>query len=236
MEEVVEKENIETTENKLEAVKNLLHAKKKILIPAVAVLAIILLILITGLVVSSKKPKENVITPTSAPQTASIKFLAKQAELDAPSTETTTDIIVESLGRSASGVTVNLEFDPDVIELKSFSLNNSDTSFLGPQGKLIEFLRVKPGLGRITVDLTSNIAERKGKGSIGAVTFKIKNMPAQKTYEVSFGTGTEIISRTPGSKTLLTTTPLYIELKNAANTTTQSQAERNRQQIELLKK
>lgn len=193
---------------------NLFNNKKVIIVIGLILLGIVLIFAFLSLTKKGKMPTPQ-MSSTPKSYSGSVHFLAENVTISPTTTEITTDIIAESPFRTIGGVTVGLQYDSAHIEVTNFRQNTLQTSLLGNTAKLTDFSGNFESYSktRITVLVPPTTTERKGSGTIGAITFKVKNMKQGDTTSVNFYGETDLLTRAPGALFKLTKTPLTITVK-----------------------
>lgn len=216
MENEEQEQQVET--KKPMTLRTLFENKRLLITLLVILLGIVLTVVFLKIAPKIKKtPPPTVSVPKN--YTGSIHFLAQRIDVASVPTERTIDIIIESPFGSLAGVTLGIQYDPKFVEVTNFALNNSTTSFFGKDVKLTD-LRANFGESSktsISLILPSTVTERKGSGTIGAITFKIKNMAAGTATLINFTGETDLVTRFPGAKFTLTKIPLLITMQGVAS-------------------
>ncbi|MDO8270172.1 MAG: hypothetical protein Q7T54_05900 [Candidatus Levybacteria bacterium] len=182
---------------------------KKLLIPLVA-LFIVLLVGFLVVISAPKviKPTQNTSTTTA---TARLSFLSDSVNLTTPTGERTIDFILESATTPLSGLLLYLEYDPQYVQIKKFSLNNFEGSFFGSYAQLVQLgIEQPPGKTTVSLVLPKEVSEKTGKGSIGTFTFSVKNLQPGASTTITVSPNSALINRSnakvaPMTKSLLIT-------------------------------
>lgn len=150
---------------------------KKFLTVAIVGIATISIALIVSLTLILKPAPENPTPAPSQPTPASIYFLSDSVNINSVPEEKTVDLIVNSSSFSVTGLTLYLVYDPEYIEIKEFNLNNLDSSFFGNYVQIKDLWLAEPaGRTLISLAIPDDIPAKSGMGSIGTITFEVKNL------------------------------------------------------------
>lgn len=186
--------------------------KNKKFILALGIFCILIIIaFIAILVINKTKPSSsNRDNATTSTTNANLSFLTDFVAYKSPTAERTVDFIINSPSVALSGVLLNLEYDPRFVQMKKFSLNNTDFSFFGNYSQIIQLATDQPpGKTTVSLLLPKEVEEKAGRGSIGTFTFTTKNLKPGEATTISISPNSALIKRN-GTKTPLTTRPLVI--------------------------
>lgn len=150
---------------------------KKFFTVAVVGIAIIAIALIVSLTLILKSTPENPTPAPSQPTSASIYFLSDSVNINSVPEEKTVDLIINSSSFTVTGLTLYLAYNPEHIEIKKFNLNNLDSAFFGNYVQIKDLWLAEPaGRALISLAIPDDISAKSGMGSIGTITFEVKNL------------------------------------------------------------
>lgn len=184
--------------------------KKKLPLALIILVVSLILVCIIGVVLfQMQKSKSSTSTPKAVDTAATIYFLTTSVEVPTTPTERTIDLLINSQAKSLTEAVIDMSYDPQYIEVINFKLNTLESSYFGPTVQLKEMRTNYENKTRTSIDLVlpTGSTGRKGKGSIGAVTFKIKSFPPSGPARVTFTQYTALNSSDPGH-IILNTVPL----------------------------
>lgn len=186
-----------------------LKKNKLLLVTLGCVLLLIFLSTIIFSVNPKKEQKKNEQSSATQSGSGKISFLADAFSLNAPSGQKTVDVIVES-NTPLAGTFINFEYDPQFVEMNSFNLNNSDSSYFGNYVKIAQMnMDNTKGITTVSLVLPDDVAEKSGKASIGSITFSIKNLTPKNYPTISISEKSYFVARN-GKSVKLTSQPLTI--------------------------
>lgn len=195
---------------------DLLANKKLVAICTIVAVGLISL-MITVLFLKIKTPVKPPVVQIRN-YVGSVHFLAKEVDLANVPSEKTIDLIIDPAGGSLAGASIGLQYDPKFVEVTHFNLNNTEGSLFGKEVKIAE-LRTnfdQTDKTSIVLILPSNVAEGKGRGTIGSITFKFKNLVPGSTTQIGFNNETNLITRVAGTNFVLDKTPLMVRMSGSA--------------------
>lgn len=185
----------------------------------IGILVVVALILV-GLAIRNSKTKYTLPTAqvTPAPtiaKTASVEFSPSALAVTAATASLQTVDIVANTGENpASGVQVDITYDPKAITNVQLLAPNPNSSLFGTAGSYATlFKNLNPTAGTVfyAVAINPGGAQANGTGSVGQLQFSL--VPGVKTAQISFGAKTLVTRAGILDSVLSKITPLIISVQ-----------------------